>query len=871
MKSNMKLHQASLLCASLLLLPVARADVPLVVEGEPKAVVVLPATPTRVVKYAADELVYHVEKATGAKLAVVNEGQEPKEPAARVYLGPTAAAAKAGIEAVKLSPDSFTLRTAGGALFIVGRDGDGRPLDPDTWAGTLFGVYELLENVMGVRWLWPGELGEHIPATKNVTVPDTEKTVAPQLIIRRLRSTLDGRPGASGGDTFSPKALKKAKADEQTWLRRQRMGHSRKMRWGHSFTTWWEQYGKEHPNWFNLLEDGKRGPQYGNRGDRTGMCVSNPGFHAQIIENWLKACAASPDNKPNINGCENDVFGRCVCEWCKSWDAPRPDAKLYPERFSNHGIVSDRYARFWRTVQELAAKHDPDAIVTGYAYVNYAPPPVRETLNDHVWIGLVPDAFFPRTAAEHKQCIAMWQGWAKTGCKLFLRPNYTLEGYCMPFLYTHQFADEFAHHAKTGMIATDFDSLTAMWATQGPQTYLFARWQGCIDKTVDEVLAEYYAGFGPTAKKVKAYFDYWENYTTTNRERFRAVEKKLKANWALYPRMAHECFTPAAFARGRKLLDEAAKAAKDDATAAARVEFLGKGLTHAEKCAAASRARASGDFMALQDALNDLRSYRKLIETDNVANLAFCAWTESRAFESKSAREVAYNGQPLKPLAESVAPASITPVSLRGNFGMIASLGAKEKFRATVTIRKVGKTNIEPARWNLYSAKKQTLSKGDIEPGKTANIEVTVPSGNIYNLVLSTVRNAGQVALHNDHAVILGRELALIGESGRLWFYVPPKTKTFTVTLASPAPGETAKLVVFDPSGREAASGHTGDAPKVDLKIEVSPGQDGKAWSVTPLRAPRGALEDYTISLSDNLPPYWSQAPDRLLMPAPSK
>jgi hypothetical protein len=275
--------------------------------------------------------------------------------------------------------------------------------------------------------------------------------------------------------------------------------------------------------------------------------------------------------------------------------------------------------------------------------------------------------------------------------------------------------------------------------------------------------------------------------------------------------------------------------------------------------------------MALQDALGDLRSYRKQIERDNVANLAFCAWTESRAFESKSAREVAYNGQPLKPLAETVAPASITPVSLRGNFGMIASLGAKEKFRATIMIRKVGKTNTEPARWNLYSAKKQTLAKGDIEPGKTANIEVTVPSGGIVNLVLSTVRNAGQVTLHNDHAVILGRELALISESGRLWFYVPPKTKTFTVTLTSPAPGETVKLTMFDSTGREAATDHTGDAPKVDLKIEVPPGQDGKAWSVAPARAPKGTLEDYTISLSDNLPPYWAQAPDRLLVPAPAK
>lgn len=285
--------------------------------------------------------------------------------------------------------------------------------------------------------------------------------------------------------------------------------------------------GQEHPEWFNLLEDGRRHPQ-GSAGAGTAMCVSNPGFHQQVVRNWLKACAASPENKPNINACENDVFGRCQCPGCKAWDVPRPDEEEYPDRFSRYGIVSDRYARFWRTLQELAARHDSDVIVTGYAYVNYAPPPVKENLNDHVWIGLVPDAFYPRTPEEHRQCLKMWQGWAKTGCKLFLRPNYTLDGYCLPYIYVHQFADEFAHHARNGMIATDFDSLTAMWATQGPQTYLLARWQSCLDKPVDEVLAEYYSGFGPAAAQVKAYFDYWEDYTII-------LADELPPYWSLGP------------------------------------------------------------------------------------------------------------------------------------------------------------------------------------------------------------------------------------------------------------------------------------------------------------------------------------------------
>ena len=210
----------------------------LVADGQARAVVVIADEPTEVAKYAATELVYHVEKATGVRLPVVREGELPKEPASRVYLG-TTEAAKAHIEVAEISSDSFVLRTVGDSLYVVGRDSDGSPLSPDTRAGTLFGVYQLLEDVLGVRWLWPGELGEHVPAARTVSVPPLDKTVAPRLVIRRLRSTLRQWEGLAGSeDSFSREALAKAKADEAKWLRRQRMGHSRAMRWGHAFTGW---------------------------------------------------------------------------------------------------------------------------------------------------------------------------------------------------------------------------------------------------------------------------------------------------------------------------------------------------------------------------------------------------------------------------------------------------------------------------------------------------------------------------------------------------------------------------------------------------------------------------------------------------------
>ena len=43
-------------------------------------------------------------------------------------------------------------------------EGLGDPLNMNTSAGTLFGVYEWLDHDVGVRWLWPGELGTYVPS-----------------------------------------------------------------------------------------------------------------------------------------------------------------------------------------------------------------------------------------------------------------------------------------------------------------------------------------------------------------------------------------------------------------------------------------------------------------------------------------------------------------------------------------------------------------------------------------------------------------------------------------------------------------------------------------------------------------------------------
>jgi hypothetical protein len=164
--------------------------VPVVRDGKAVAVVVLADRPTAVARYAAQELVYHVERATGAKLAVVTEGEAPPAGTPRIYVGDCAATRAARIDVKSLSPEAFTLRAADAALTIAGDDGGGDPLDPDVRAGTLFGVYEWLGRDLGVRWLWPGELGTVVPRAGTIVAQPVDATVTPPFAQRRVRPGL---------------------------------------------------------------------------------------------------------------------------------------------------------------------------------------------------------------------------------------------------------------------------------------------------------------------------------------------------------------------------------------------------------------------------------------------------------------------------------------------------------------------------------------------------------------------------------------------------------------------------------------------------------------------------------------------------------
>lgn len=643
----------------------------LVKNGVAHAVVVVPDQPEPSVTYAAQEFVDHVAKASGARLAVVPESDARDPAATPIFLGDTRAARAIGINAAKLPVETFTLRTTNQALYIAGNDvvgparektaadlesdrlynapyheGQGDPLNMNTSAGTLFGVYEWLEHDLGVRWLWPGELGTYIPTLPNVISRPYNETVSPRFFQRAIRPglTFDLKNPALG---FTAKAAQAYANDEMIFLRRHRMGRGQPITYHHAFVDWWTKYGREHPEWFQLNADGTRGPEK-PRG-RFSMSVSDPGLAQQIVDLWK----ADPTHPKYINAVENDIPGSCNCADCLAWDGPPPrdyqkftppNSKVYGKRF-----VTDRYVKFWLRVQQLAAQTDPDVNVVGYAYFNYFEPPTSGVkLTPHIVIGFCPSSYwYPRSPEEHAWFKRQWTGWSHSGARVFSRTNYFLDGYCMPYIFAHQFADDFQHEAREGMAGTDFDSLTGAWATQGPNLYLLMRLHTDPVLNADEILAEYYAAFGPAMQEVKAYFDYWEHYLMMHRDRLDQPFSALGGSrWRAFARASQAVFPDDCFAPAEAILARAATAAAGNADAARRVQFLRDGLTHAELCQRVSALLTLGDPKSTPQrgaaALRELLAFRRAHEREWIDNFNAAAWNEDASWKfSNETRQAA--------------------------------------------------------------------------------------------------------------------------------------------------------------------------------------------------------------------------------------
>ena len=463
----LNLSSFSIACPVLLvmsLLTSALAQTPLVVDGQPRATIIISSEPEGDEQLAVEELRSHVLKMSGAKLPLVNDAG--KAEGVKIFIGTSAI----GEDAEKILTEgddsaAFRLLVTPEVIRITGA----------TAQGTLFGVYELLEQ-LGVRWFMPGEIGTVVPKTKSITVRQQDVVESPAFVGRILQHTVDTQ--------MSPPQRESA----GRWERRMRTGGPG-----------WGQHG------FGISLDAKTEPELflHVNGRPSYVKVSHP----EVLRRVVARCRAELKANPNIRyismgPTDAGSFGH------SPWDANDMDP-LHGE-----ASVTDRYVKFFNLVLDDLQKDYPDVGIAFYCYSLHMRPPVREKPNPKILPVFAPidvcrfHSIDDSVCSERTYIRDIVDGWEALGVKMAYRGYlFNLADPGLPFAMIRQVRAELPYYHQRGMIASRIESKPA-WGYHAPAMYLAGKlmWDPTLD--VDALLDDYFTKFyGPAAGPMREHFN----------------------------------------------------------------------------------------------------------------------------------------------------------------------------------------------------------------------------------------------------------------------------------------------------------------------------------------------------------------------------
>lgn len=333
-------------------MPLYGGDLKLVENGKPLAEIQLGEKSTVTEQYAAEELERALRLMSGAELAIQRGIKAASR--GRIIIGtPEQAEIKArsadlGLGNVK--NQRIVVKRLGNDLYLVG----GTP------AAALSATYVFLQDVLGVRWLWPGMSGEYIPKQPTISIGDVAIDHTPGIAYRMVHICWVADQYDEETEVWAARNLLNTATGtgSETPERRQAIADARLKRGmfqkylAHGLSLSKETL-KAHPEF--AAEIG--GSRLKHPDSNSHLCWSNEGVQKLLVDkinSWW-------DENPQMDmmvlmTADNPNF--CECAKCREW-----------------GNVTDRWQKFAAKLIAGANKAHPGKQYWMLAYQDYRPVP----------------------------------------------------------------------------------------------------------------------------------------------------------------------------------------------------------------------------------------------------------------------------------------------------------------------------------------------------------------------------------------------------------------------------------------------------------------------------------------------------------------
>jgi uncharacterized protein DUF4838 len=461
---------------------------------------VVPRKKDRWLTMAVKDLQDYIYKSSGAKVKIVY-GKAPDDSLVNIHVGSDDYVKK--LNPKMPSPQGFIIQFSDEKnIILAGQPVDGIELN------TMYGAHRFLEKYIGVKWLFPLELGEYVPKHDTISVP-MRNIVGKPSFFRRSYSGLD-----------KVYMKKKPRYSGLLWGLRQGYMSGSGLECNHNIGNIFPpaKYTKTHPEFFPLI-NGKRYWPKPNPKDRRWRvkywdpCYTAPGIVDEAVKNIIKYFDENP-TKENYSLAVNDNVNVCQCKNCRAKN------KDFPE-----GVSSQSYYEWCNAVVKKVRKKYPDKYFGLIVYPPVVMPPKGIVLDNHIVPVLCRDLGFYADAEIRKNVDEkLVESWHKVAPTLGWWDYTNSDAYIIPRVTSHNTANTLKYLYKNGLRFYSNEVHPGPGWKTAPQAYLRYKLLWNINLDTDKVLKEWYVACvgEKAAPYLEQYYDYWEDFW---------VKRATKTDW----------------------------------------------------------------------------------------------------------------------------------------------------------------------------------------------------------------------------------------------------------------------------------------------------------------------------------------------------